>query len=139
YRTLIFVAASIAAFVALPWVTPRFFSPLWWAALGAGGQGPAALPGRGRGACRLGRQRGGAARIRAGHGARRDSRQGSCAGAAPAHGHLRIAHAVLLYSRRLGRIRGGADRRAGRVPASARREDGDEILRRIPAHARVRL
>ncbi len=139
YRTLIFVGASVAAFVVLPWVTPRFFRRY-------GGR-PSELEakflllclfgtGRTRG---VGRQRSGAAGVCDGHGARRDRRQGPCAGAPLAHADVRSADAVLFHPRRVVRVGAGADRCAAGVPAVAGSEDADQIHRRLSADAPVRV
>ena len=114
YRTLIFVGASVAAFVVLPWVTPRFFRRYRRPTLGARGQVPAALP---VSAWVRSRQWADSeavlpayvmGMVLAGH-----RRQGPCAGAPPADADVRPADAVLLHPRRLVRLGSGARRGAG--------------------------
>ncbi len=122
-KTLIFAGAGVAAFIVLPWLTPRFFRRY-------GGR-PSELeakflllfmfrPGR---AGPVGGQRTRAACLPDGDGAGGHGRQGPCPGAPAAHADLRPAHAVLLHPGRLVCLPAGAGGRARDFPRAAVRED----------------
>jgi hypothetical protein len=115
-KTLIFVVVSVMVFVALPFLTPRFFRKYGGRVSELEAKYLLFFPlchGR---AGRLGRKRSGTAGIYDRHGSGGNGGERPLADTPPAHAHLRSAHAVLLHPRRIICLCTGTD---GRSPYAA--------------------